>query len=75
VSRTLAPGARNGAVEGAVRASAQNLDQTKLTAAVSSTWVKGSDVTVTATYPYTIRLFGIPVTSGTLSSSTTERVE
>jgi hypothetical protein len=37
--------------------------------------VRGSDVTVTATYPYTIDLLGVIVKSGTLSASTTERVE
>jgi hypothetical protein len=32
-------------------------------------------VTVTATYPYDISLLGVVVKSGTLSASTTERVE
>jgi hypothetical protein len=32
-------------------------------------------VTVSATYPYTLSIFGIAVTSGSLTSSTTERVE
>jgi hypothetical protein len=38
-------------------------------------WVHGGDVTVTATYPYSISLLGIVVASGNLSSSTTERIE
>jgi hypothetical protein len=42
---------------------------------VTSTWQPGADVTVSATYPYTISIFGIPVHSGSLSSSTTQRVE
>jgi hypothetical protein len=42
---------------------------------VTSTWESGSDVTVTATYPYTLSLFGFSVTSGNLTSSTTMRVE
>jgi hypothetical protein len=42
---------------------------------VASTWQTGGDVTVTATYPYTLSLFGFSVTSGNLSSSTTMRVE
>jgi hypothetical protein len=40
-----------------------------------STFEQGGDVTVTATYPYTINIFGIPVKSGWLTSETTERVE
>lgn len=38
-------------------------------------WGQGDDVTVQATYPYSISLFGIPVIAGNLSSKTTERVE
>ena len=75
VSRTAPATGRTSGVVTAVRNSAQNLDQSKLGVSVSSTWDKGEDVTVTATYPYTVRLFGIPVTTGTLTSSTTERVE
>jgi Flp pilus assembly protein TadG len=63
------------AVEERVRGSATNLDQDQLTVAVSSTWQQGTDVTVTATYPYRISLFGIPVKEGDLTSTTTERVE
>jgi Flp pilus assembly protein TadG len=40
-----------------------------------ATFEQGGDVTVTATYPYTINIFGIPVKSGWLTSETTERVE
>jgi Flp pilus assembly protein TadG len=63
------------AVTTAVRNSAANLTQSKLNVKVSSTWQAGSDVTVTATYPYSIKLLGLPLKSGSLSSSTTERVE
>jgi Flp pilus assembly protein TadG len=42
---------------------------------VSSTFVQGDDVTVTASYPYSISLLGMVVKSGRLHSSTTERVE
>jgi Flp pilus assembly protein TadG len=35
----------------------------------------GSDVTVSATYPYNIDLLGVVVKTGNLTSSTTERVE
>lgn len=75
VSRFLPAAERSGAVAQAVRDSAQNLDQTKLTPSVSSTWVRGGEVTVSATYPYEIKLFGIPVRNGTLTSTTKERVE
>ena len=63
------------AVTTAVRNSASNLSQSKLNVTVSSTWQAGSDVTVTATYPYSIKLLGLPLKSGNLSSTTTERVE
>lgn len=75
VSRFLPAGERTGAVVTAVRNSAPNLNQGDLTPSVSSSWVRGTDVTVTATYPYEIRLFGIPVRDGTLTSTTKERVE
>lgn len=42
---------------------------------VTSTWQPAADVTVKATYPYQISLLGMVVKSGTLSSTTTERVE
>ena len=38
-------------------------------------WVQGGDVTVTATYPYSISLLGLVVKSGRMTSQTTERVE
>jgi Flp pilus assembly protein TadG len=38
-------------------------------------WVQGGDVTVTASYPYSINLLGFVVKSGHLTSQTTERVE
>ena len=38
-------------------------------------WTHGEDVTVKATYPYSISLLGIVVASGNLTSSTTERIE
>jgi len=41
----------------------------------TSTWAQGGDVTVTATYPYSINLLGFVVKSGRLTSQTTERVE
>lgn len=59
----------------AVRSSAADLTQTDLNVTVTSTWQPGDDVTVTATYPYKIKLLGIPLKQGFLTSSTTERVE
>ena len=59
----------------AVRSSAKDLTASSLTATCTSTWQPGADVTVNATYPYSISLFGIISKSGRLSSTTTERVE
>ena len=39
------------------------------------TWAAGGDVTVKATYPFTLSMLGLVVMSGKLSSQTTERVE
>ena len=65
----------SGAAVSAVRSSAANLKQSDLAVTVTSTWQPSSDVTVTATYPYSISLLGMVVKSGRLSSTTTERVE
>jgi Flp pilus assembly protein TadG len=59
----------------AVKSSATDLDQKKLGVTVTSTWQPGADVSVTATYPYSIKLLGLPLKTGTLTSTTTERVE
>jgi Flp pilus assembly protein TadG len=58
-----------------VRSAASGLNQSNLEVTVTSSWTPGSDVTVTAKYPYSISLMGIVIHSGRLSSSTTERVE
>jgi Flp pilus assembly protein TadG len=64
------------AVIDAVRHSATDLNGSKLSVPPpTSTWAAGDDVTVTASYPYSISLLGIVVKSGRLSSTTTERVE
>jgi Flp pilus assembly protein TadG len=63
------------AAQSAVKGAAGDLDQSKLSITVTSSWQPGSDVTVGATYPYSINLLGMVVKSGALSSSTTERVE
>ena len=64
-----------GATVAAVRASATNLDQSKLSVTVTSTWAQGTDVTVRATYPYQLSLLGVVVKTGNLTSATTERLE
>jgi len=79
-------GARKGAVgryvqnpageaEVAARDSADNLDQSQFGVSVVSSWEPGETVTVTTTYPYEVSLLGFVVQSGTLESTTTERVE
>jgi TadE-like protein len=35
----------------------------------------GADVTVTVTYPYSIKLLGVAIKAGTLTGKTTERME
>ena len=79
-------GARKAAVSGkdpnpakacvtAIRNSAEDLTQSDLAPTCTSSWQAGSDVKVTATYPYKISLLGLVVKTGRLSSTTTERVE
>ena len=63
-----------GACIDAIKASS-GLDQTKLNPDCQSSWQRASDVTATATYPYSINLFGLVVASGNLKATTTERVE
>ena len=58
-----------------IKASASDLDLSKLQADCQSTWQPASDVTVTATYPYSISLMGLVIASGNLKSTTQERVE
>ena len=72
VSRTTCPGN----TEQAVRDAAGNFDQAQLNVVVSACpWTPGGQVTVTATYPYSIDLVGLVVASGDLTSTTKERVE
>jgi Flp pilus assembly protein TadG len=64
-----------GNVAQAIKDSAYNLDQTKLGITVPCPWTSGNQLTVTATYPYSINLLGVVVKSGTLTSTTKERKE
>jgi Flp pilus assembly protein TadG len=77
VARYLSPADREPTVVAKVQDAATNLDQSKLQIQVSPSadWQSGSDVTVKATYPYSISLLGVVVKSGDLQSQTTERVE
>jgi Flp pilus assembly protein TadG len=77
VSRILPAAQRDAAVKAKVYASADNLDASRLkvTVSASGAWQRGTDVTVTATYPYSINLLGRVVKDGLLTSKTTERVE
>jgi Flp pilus assembly protein TadG len=61
----------------AVRAAASNLTPSKLFVSVTSdNWtVPGSDVVVTATYPYDLNILGWVIQSGNLTSTTKERLE
>jgi Flp pilus assembly protein TadG len=75
VSRSAAD--PSGAATQAVRDSAGNLNQSKLGVTISPgpPWTSGQQVTITATYPYSVNLAGVVVKSGTLTSTTKERVE
>jgi Flp pilus assembly protein TadG len=64
-----------GAVAAEVRDAAAELKAEDVDVTVSSSWARGEDVTVTATYPYSINLLGVVVKSGELTSKAKERVE
>lgn len=59
----------------AVKNSAADLNQSSLTVNVTSTWAQGADATVSASYPWSINVMGVVVASGTMTATTTERVE
>lgn len=75
VSRHLGAGAAVGATKTAVRNATSDITLTDSQVSVDSPWTQGSQVTVTATYPYSISIFGLPVITGDLTSTTKERVE
>jgi len=58
-----------------VKNSAADLNQSNLSVSVTSSWAQGSDVTVTASYPWSVNIMGVVVASGTMTATTTERVE
>lgn len=62
------------------QSAASDLNTSNLSVSVSRTctnnsYVQGGDVTVTATYPYSVNILGMVVSSGSLSASTTMRIE
>ncbi len=59
----------------AVRGAEGSLNDANLSVTCSSAWTPGSDVTVTASYPYSISLLNWVVASGSLTSTMKERVE
>ena len=75
VSRFL--GDNGAAARTATYSAASNLNALQLAVTVTSTsWTTpGSDVSVSATYPYTIDILGWVVKSGNLTSTTHERLE
>jgi Flp pilus assembly protein TadG len=78
VSRFI--GDQGASAEQAVRDAASNLKQSGpgslFVDAQSTNWtVPGSEVTVTATYPYSINILGWTVAAGSLTSTTKERLE
>jgi Flp pilus assembly protein TadG len=64
-----------GATEKKVRDTASGLNMSKRTVTIDSSWAAGTDVIVSATYPWDISLLGFVVGSGRLTSKTVERVE
>ena len=73
VSRNSSSPASN--CSAAVRSAAGGLTQSNLSVSCSSPWSIGSDVTVSASYPYSISLLGWVVATGNLNTTMTERVE
>jgi Flp pilus assembly protein TadG len=67
----------SGACKAQVLGAAGSLDTTELAKNLSctSSWASGSDVTVSADYPYDISLMGWVVFSGRIKSEMKERVE
>jgi len=77
VSRELGGSAAKSACETAGYNAGTNLKEpgVKFKVTCNSSWSAGSDVTVTATYPYAIKLLDWALYDGTLSTTMKERVE
>ncbi|HZV26264.1 MAG TPA: TadE/TadG family type IV pilus assembly protein [Acidothermaceae bacterium] len=84
VSRSLGCSGAATAITQAADGSATNLNQAQLTvtsnlaalcSANNGSIPQGGSLTVTVTYPYSISLLGLVVSNGSLSSSTSMRIE
>ncbi len=75
VAAVSSTGSCPGTTVQSVRDAAYGLDLAKLNVTVPCPWTSGGQLTVTATYPYSINLMGVVVKSGTLTSTTKERHE
>jgi Flp pilus assembly protein TadG len=73
VSRTVTD--PTGTAKTAVTQAGSDIGLTAADVSVTSTWAAGSSVTVSASRSYTISIIGLPIKTGVLQSSTTERVE
>lgn len=63
-------------VQNAAIASAPDLKSANVTVTVTpQPWATGSQITVKATYPYSINILGMVIASGNLSAQTTARTE
>ncbi len=75
VERTLGGTQATSDATAAGKDAAPDLDASKLQVTVTSGWQQGGPVQVTASYPYSIGLPGVPIVTGTLTSTTTMRLE
>ena len=64
-------------VQSTVKSSVWSLDKNSMGISVTpgQPWTAGQNVTVKVTYPYQISIMGLVVGSGTLSATTTARIE
>src|SRR5436189_541322 len=76
-SRTLGVAGAESAATAAAQAAAPGLTTSNMgiTYPNSPTFIQGSNVKVQVTYPYSISIIGLVVSSGNLTASTTMRVE
>lgn len=84
VSRSIQPeSARVPLIEQKMHAAAASLDPDEMTITVTpydpvkgtNTWAPAGDITVRASYPFKINLFGLVIFDSKITSRTTERVE
>jgi Flp pilus assembly protein TadG len=76
-SRTLGVAGAESAATAAAQGAAPGLTTSSMgiTYPNNPTFIQGSDVKVQVTYPYSISIIGLVVSSGNLTASTTMRVE